>query len=716
MKVLDFGLAKALEPVGCAPNVSQSPTNTSPAQMTGVGVILGTAAYMSPEQARGLPVDKRADIWAFGCVLYEMLTGRTVFPGSTVSDVIVSVLSLTPEWTALPVATPPVVTRLLRRCLEKDAKRRLRDIGDARLEVEEALTAPSDAMAPGTSPAQPVREFEFQRLTDFAGLKESPAVSPDGRMVAFVALVGGKRQIWIRLLAGGALLQLTRDEVDHEHPRWAPDSNSLIYYTPAARRDEPGTIWEISALGGWPRRVTSAIGGGDISHDGRRIALFQSSDGQLALMVVTRDGSRAERVTLVAAGSGYASPRWSPDDRLIAFQRSSGFAFDLVLEIASVTGDERSEIVHSEWLNGFSWLPDGSGFVYSSSRGSTLLYPPVFNLRTIGRDGGTDRPLTFGDQSYVDPDTHPTGKLLASRIRSQSDIWKFPVGRSPADNTRAAIRVTRQMGSVQTPSVSPDGTEVAYLSDNGGHGNIWVTRTDGTSARQITFEQNPAVAMGVLKWSPAENVIVFLMTRAGQSGLWTIRPDGSGLRQVIASGWGPCWSGDGRWLYYASMSDGHLRLEKVLIDGGQPVVVREEAAWLPAISTDGSTLYYIVPVRSDIFGIWGADAEIRCARPEDGASETIARIPGQRLPGLQKVLPITLSPDGQWLATPLTDGATTNLWVLPTAGGVMKPLTDFGDRSVVIERSISWSADNQYLYAAVAETETDVVLLDGLIR
>src|SRR5207249_1860918 len=151
--------------------------------------------------------------------------------------------------------------------------------------------------------------------------------------------------------------------------------------------------------------------------------------------------------------------------------------------------------------------------------------------------GGSDRPLTFGDQSYADPDTHPAGKVLASRIRSQSDIWKFPVGGSPADNTRAAIRVTWQTGSVQTPSVSPDGMDVAYLSDNGGHGNVWVTRTDGTSARQLTFEQDPAVAIGVLKWSPAENVIVFLMTRTGQSGLWTIRPDGSGVDGATTNLW-----------------------------------------------------------------------------------------------------------------------------------------------------------------------------------
>ena len=203
-------------------------------------MILGTAAYMSPEQARGLAVDKRADIWAFGCVLYEMLTGRVAFPGDTLSDIIVSVLDREPAWAALPAATPAATVRLLRRCLEKDLRRRLRDIGDARLELEESTTTDRRAGLERRADA-PRREVVFQRLTDFTGMKESPAVSPDGKMVAFVALIGGRRQIWVRMLAGGAVLQLTRDDVDHEQPRWASDSSTLTYYTPAAKRRDAGS-------------------------------------------------------------------------------------------------------------------------------------------------------------------------------------------------------------------------------------------------------------------------------------------------------------------------------------------------------------------------------------------------------------------------------------------------------------------------------------------
>ena len=143
MKVLDFGLAKAMEPaVGASPGVSQSPTLTSPAVMTGAGVILGTAAYMSPEQARGKPVDTRTDIWAFGCVVYEMLTGRRAFEGQTVTDALAAIIEREPAWGLLPASTPSGVRRLLRRCLVKDQKRRLHDIVDARLELDEALAEP----------------------------------------------------------------------------------------------------------------------------------------------------------------------------------------------------------------------------------------------------------------------------------------------------------------------------------------------------------------------------------------------------------------------------------------------------------------------------------------------------------------------------------------------------------------------------------------------
>jgi serine/threonine protein kinase/Tol biopolymer transport system component len=741
VKVLDFGLAKACAGEASPRDLSKSPTLTGDG--TNAGVILGTAAYMSPEQTRGQALDKRTDIWAFGCVLYEMLTGRLTFAGETFSDTIVAILEREPDWTLVPTATPSAVRRLVQRCLEKNPRRRLRDIGDARHAIEDIATGEPDGRAAtsphpgrlagllggvalaatilaswllwGATTEAPSRNVQLQRLTDLVGIEESPAISPDGKSVAFVARAAGKRQIWQRLLAGGAPLQITRDDTDHEQPRWVPDSTALIYYVPSATPGEHGAIWEVPALGGEPRRITSALGGGDISHDGRRIALFRFEKTQIALAIVNRDGSGTDHLRPLPPMSTFAYPRWSPDDRWIAFQQENlGVGFDWRILVVPATPDgEAREIARSAGVEGLSWLPSGAGVVYGSSSGSTVLYPPTFNLRSVGRDGTEDRQLTFGDQSYVEPDVHMSGMLAASRTRMQSDIWKYPVSGTPAENTRRGIRITHQTGHAQTPSISPDESEVVYLSDAGGHGNLWIARTDGSGVRQITFERDPTTSVGVPMWSPAGDQIVFILTRPGGTGLSLVNRDGSGLRQLVTSGYSSAWSVDGQWVYYSRDTGDTLCIEKIGIQGGQATSIRCDNANSSVPTADGSVLYFVnLLIKSN--GI--VDHEIGRAHPENGPSEVLARVAGSRVPVARRSLNPVLSPDGRWLTFPLTDGGTTNIFGLPTNGEPMRRFTDFGDRSVMIARRVSWSPDNQFLYAAVADTDADIVLLTDLLR
>lgn len=550
------------------------------------------------------------------------------------------------------------------------------------------------------------KSVQVQRITDFVGVKESPAISPDGKTVTFVAPVNGRKQIWIRLLAGGEPMQLTHDDTDHDDPRWTPDSSSLIYFTPNPSPGEPGTLWELSALGGVSRRIAPAVSGGDVSHDGRRIAAFQLRGADTALVTLSRDGTLLREIKRFPNLYGYGTPRWSPDDRWIAYVRGWAYLFDFVIQVIASEGGEPRDVAHGEMLRGFSWLPDGSRLVYSSSSGSTILYPPIFNLRVVGRTGGRDQQLTFGEVSYVEPDV-VAGRLVASRVRIQSDIWRVPVSGSPQQNTKDAVRITHQTGQAQTPSVSPDGKEFVYLSDSGGHGNLWVATTDGSKTRQITFEQDPGVAIGVPIWSPAGDRIVFIVTRQGRTGEWLVSPDGSNLRQLVGLGSGAAWSPDGKWLYYQR----ERCIDKVPADGGPAVQVRCQDNPAPAaLSPDGATLYYFNGVENAFGGI-----DIWKARPENGPSELLARIPGSRLPFEGFVWQEVLSPDGNWLAAPLLDQGTTNLWVMPVHGGPMRQITDFGQRSVLIVRRVSWSPDCKYIYAAVADTDTDIVLLDGLL-
>ena len=737
VKVLDFGLAKAATGDGSTPDLTRSPTVTIGG--TRDGVILGTAAYMSPEQARGRAVDKRTDIWGFGCVAYEMLTGHIAFPGETVADTIAAILQSEPDWSRVPESTPASIHRLLHHCLQKDARRRLRDIGDARMELDDAVSGVGQAgpvvvqkrsrwshvlssAAVVTSlvaisaviwnrsvARQPANVVNLQRITDFVGMEEHPAASPDGKAAAFVAPANGRRQVWVRLLAGGAPLQLTRDDADHEHPRWAPDSSSLIYFSGAAKEGDAGTLWEMSALGGTPRRLASSQGEGDISHDGHRIATFRMQDNRTVVAILERDGSKVQRVKHLPALDEFASPRWSPDDRWIAFVGAIEIAFNRAVYVMDADGDgEPKAVANALSIQGLTWLPDSSGLVYASSAGSTMTYPPVFNLRTVSKDGGPERQLTFGDVSYVQPDIVAAGKLFASRVRMQSDIWRFPVAGTPANNVKNGTRVTQQTGQVQTPSASPDGKEVVYLSDSGGHGNAWVAKTDGSGTRQITFERDPAVVIGIPVWSPAGDRIAVIESRSGTNSEWLINPDGSGLRELVPGGAGAAWSGDGRWLYYytfTSASRTSTCVEKMPIDGGPAVRVQCEAANV-AVASNGSAIYYSPHV--------GRQSEIRKAQPENGPSQPFAYVAQSRIPFMPQGY--VLSPDDRWLTMPLKDAGTTNIWALPTDGGPARQLTDFGYRPILIARQVSWSPDGKFIYAAVVETDGDIVLLDGMLR
>ncbi len=743
VKVLDFGLGKAREAERPDPKLAMS---TVTSLETVEGVILGTAAYMSPEQARGLPVDKRTDIWAFGCVLFEMLSGSPAFARETATDTMAAVVSGDPRWTSLPGETPANIRRLLAHCLEKDARRRLHDIADARIELEDAMAAPAEPapVAPrrwsgvarsalwlgvaaagvllwavsgrfGTPAETSLPETRVVRLTDLPGLEESPAISPDGRSVVFTAGVNGKRQLFVRLVAGGAPpVQITRDPVDHEGPRWSPDSTSIVYFSPAVAGAVQGNLWEIPALGGPPRRIVNSVGSADVNPTDGRLALFRIAEKGIELVTAPMDGSRFDVVAEFASDTYYLYPRWSPDGRWIAFQRGDSVRFDVF--VAPAAGGEPRQLTHdNNMMSGFAWLPDSTGIVYSSSRGGTMPYLPALGLWQVTLRDQQVRRLTSGEASYATPDISKGGAILVSRMRLQTDIWKFPIDGLPAENVRSGVRVTRQTGQVLTPTASPRDTEVAFLSDSGGHANLWVVNTESGVMRQITHERDPNVAMGVPVWSPDGRAIAFVSSRGNQGwtfGVWLVDPDGSNLRNIANPGLGPAWSPDGRWVYYSTRGGAattDVVLKKVPVDGGPDVTVTTERL-RNVIGADGTTLYYSFerPLNDG-----RPEFEIRAATPENAPFRVLARIPASRVPLWQIVNP-ALSPDGKWLAQALTDGFTTNVWALSTTTGEWRQITDFGDRTTFIARRVSWSSDGRSILAAVGEGDSDIVLLDGL--
>ena len=727
IKILDFGLAKMTDGADATATVTLEGVPPRP--------VAGTAGYMSPEQARGVRTDHRSDIFSTGAVLYEMLAGFAPFRRGSTGQTISAILhDEPPELTGVA----PQLEGIVRHCLAKRPEERFQSTHDLIFELKAlppaalratprrqrqrslrttallalmlfvAAVAATIGYFAGRRPA-PTPVQRIHRLTDFAGIEEFPSISPDRRSVAFTAIVKGFRQIFVTLIAGGIPAQITNDAADHQAPRWSPDGNSLVYFSAAAANEAEGGIWSIPALGGSPRRITDSIGSADISKDGR-LAYFRLMSGQVQLVSSSLDGTNVQLIARSVPGY-HLFPRWSPDGQTIAFQRGDGPRFDIF--VISRKGGQARQITHDRtMIRGLAWSPDGDGIVYGSSRGSTLPYLPPLALWLVPLNGGASRQVSPSDAWYEQPDVHgPAGSVSAARVRIRFDIWSFPFDSNAAANVRRAVLLTRQTGQVLTPSASPDGDHIAFLSDSGGHANLWVMSSRRGDVRQITFENDPAVSVGVPVWSPDGSSIAFVSSKGKtgyEFGAWIVDPDGRNLRNVAKHGLGMAWSPDGRWLYYAETSAGVLN--KVRAAGGPPVRVRNEPT-RNVVGVHGTTLYYTVE-RVLLDG--RPELEIRAATPESGPSRTLARIAASRIPSWQIVNP-AISPDGEWLAMPLTDGYTTNIWALSTRTGTWRQVTDFGDRATFIARRMSWSSDGRAILASVGEGDADIVLFEGLL-
>ena len=336
-----------------------------------------------------------------------------------------------------------------------------------------------------------------------------------------------------------------------------------------------------------------------------------------------------------------------------------------------------------------------------------MSYLPTQALWQIDLQGGEPRQIAPADVSYLHPDIHASGTIVASRLRMQFDLWKYPADGTPQENMRRAIRVTHQSGQVQTPTVGVNDQEIAFLADSGGHANVWVTTPVTGELRQITYERDPNVALGVPIWSPDGKWIAFVSSRGNTGlgfGVWLVSPDGGNLRNLVARGLGVTWSPDARWVYHV---DGGV-LYKIPTAGGSPVRVRPDPA-RNVIGLDGTTLYFMVDrTLTDTSPAF----EIHAATPEGAPSRVLARIAASRAPQWQIINP-SLSPDGQSLAMPLTDGVTTNIWTLSTSTGQWRQITDFEDRPTFIARRVSWSADGHSIVAAVGEGDADIVVFEA---
>jgi Tol biopolymer transport system component len=563
VKVLDFGLAKMLQSETTAASVSMSPTLSVHA--TYAGVILGTAAYMSPEQARGKPLDRRTDVWAFGCVLFEMLTGRRAFDGEDVTEILARIIEREPDLTALPATTPAAIRRLLRRSLQKDRKRRLPDMADARIEIDEALTVPSaDADVPGSvrvdvppawrrllpwavalalaasllvlwapwrkAPAStPVRvraqlDEDGSLAITFGGMWGSAAaLSHDGQTLAFVATKNSATapQLWIRRLDQLQAMPLAGTENAHD-PFWSPDGRWVGFF--ANRR-----MQKIALSGGAAVPLFDAPEprGGTWSEDDTIVFTANSNSGASLLRISSAGGTAAP---LIPLAQGEVTQRWPqslPGGRAILFTSHSttGANYDEANIVVQVLPDGPRTIVQQ---GGYFGRYVSSGHVIYVHAGTLFAVP--FDLERLEVKGQpvpvvqnvASNPVTAGAQVAVSSN----GTLV---YLGEGALADAPVDWMDRDGKTTPLRARAAPWS--NPRFSPDGRRLALEIADGKQAHVWIYEWARDILTRLTFgpasEEKPV-------WTQDGRRIVFTTNRGkGASNLYWQAADGTGEVQRL---------------------------------------------------------------------------------------------------------------------------------------------------------------------------------------
>jgi eukaryotic-like serine/threonine-protein kinase len=701
VKVLDFGLAKVAGPeIGSIRDVSQSPTVALVATRT--GMVLGTAAYMSPEQARGLPVDARADNWAFGCVLYEMLAGRPPFKGASVTETLAAILEREPDWNAVPSTTPPAIRELLRRCLQKDRNERLPTIAEARATLDDvqrgrnhwrlgamgAAGVAAFAIAVAVwwrEPARPVDRSEWVQLTQVPDSVVQPALSPDGRMVAFIRgpsastpMVLG--QIYVKMLPDGEPVQLTNDnQTAKMSPVFSPDGSRIAYTTVAAGFE--WDTWTVPVLGGGPQRWLRNASG-LVWTDPGAILFAEMKPSPRMGIVAASDSRSGQRDIYFPDGPGMAHRSYlSPDRKSVLIVEMDHRSVWMPCRLLPMDGESPGRQVGppDAGCEYAAWSPDGRWMYFSSNAGGTK---HIWRQRF---PDGQPEQITSGPTEEEGIAVAPDGRSLVTAVGVQSvSAWLYtPDGereillegntvnvRFAPDGKKVYFKVVRQASSnfdyVDVPGefrvlnletwqselvfpglqvlaydLAPDGEQVVMeVADRDRKSRLWLAAVDRRSPpRQISDIEGSSPSFG------PEGDIFFRGTEATSSFVYRVRPDGTGMRKVFeppVHGFHSV-SRDGRWIIASiprSEADKSF-WQAFPLEGGAPVSLDgvnfpSGLRWSPTKDAVGIWVWegrtYIVPLDDGQFLPPMPPTGLRSER-EVAALPGARRIDGEVVPG-----------------------------------------------------------------------------------
>jgi eukaryotic-like serine/threonine-protein kinase len=639
VKVLDFGLAKLTQPLN-----GERANSSSAALSTEEGRIMGTAAYMSPEQAEGKAVDARSDIFSFGSVLYEMITGRRAFRGDSSAATISEILKSEPA--QLNAGIPHDLAMIITRCLRKDPARRFQHLDDLKLALEDL----KEASDPGKLGIEVSPDFSARRwrrvfvpvlavlaltaagaiyysqrfskkeaplkvvpLTTYPGLQSAPSFSPDGSQIAFSW--NGEKQdnfdIYVQLVIGGQPLRLTTDPQPEISPVWSPDGSQIAFV-------RNGFLYLVSPLGGPERKLSTAV-----THfeplprpvlawrpDGRALAVVdrESDDSPRTIYLYFLATGERQRLTFQPAES-YSNDwecAFSPDGKSMAFTRGSWFQNEIYI-LSLVNGTPNGEpwrlTEDKSRVAGLAWSPDNREIIYSSERGGrrSLWRIPVSSGAAPTRVPGTE------DAVYPAISRSPSPRLAYQRSVHERNIWHMEI--SPSEKTaNPPIRIIASRQIQRDPQFSPDGKKIAFTSERSGNPEIWVSDSGGSNPVQLTTFAGTRTA-GAPRWSPDGRRIAFDSGIGPSFAIFVISADGGAPRQLTTDpGYcvRPSWSQDGHWIYFGSEMF-RTQICKVPSEGGKPVQVTHGGGMEAFESPDRRTLFFTKGVFTP--GLWSVPVE-----------------------------------------------------------------------------------------------------------
>jgi serine/threonine protein kinase len=569
VKVLDFGLAKAASCDAAPADLTQSPAMTVGG--TREGVILGTAAYMSPEQARGKPVDKRADIWAFGCVLYEMLTGRPAFKGESISDVLAKVIEREPDWTALPASTPPRLRELLRRCLRKDLKTRLQSIGDTRVQIEELISGATEETATtvATQPrAQRSARFalivaalslvitaalavpatlylrrvvpepfptRFEIPTPPTSDPVSFALSADGRQLAFVATSEGASRLWVRPLDQVTAQPLAGTE-GASYPFWAPDGRAIGFFA-------DGKLKRIDLGSGGPQVLADASSGrgGTWNRDG--VLVFAPTPGGVMMRVMATGGTPVAVTRLAPGQAGHRWPQFLPDGRHFLF--FAGRQPDQGVYVGTLDGGEPTRVLAADTAAVYAppgallWVHQGVLVAQRFDPAREVVNgEPIPVAQAVGLDDGVFRGAFAVSATGVLAHRAGRGERRQLGWVDRAGVAQGTVGPPDEDG-------------LSSPELAPDGRRVAVYRTVQGNTDVWLIDIGRDVPSRLTFDASIEASP---LWSPNGRRVVFASLRNGAFDLFEKAASGAGDEQPLLVTGEPktpmAWSSNGQFLLY----------------------------------------------------------------------------------------------------------------------------------------------------------------------